>query len=99
MKCLKCEKELYIGDCNIVDAGYMEISFHYGSRHDQCLGSAKPKRPQYKEGDVIPKKSRLQGLLASDKIQSYICDECFEKHLDLFEGYSVDKRVVETKIV
>ena len=38
--CLKCEKELTFGsDCgNIDDAGYMTVEFHYGSRHDMCIG-------------------------------------------------------------
>jgi hypothetical protein len=103
-KCLKCEKDLkFLTNCNnIGDAGYIEITFHYGSRHDQCLEFRRRSRPRRKNEDPPKPRTtreitRLERLLTSDKVQTYLCDDCFEKHQDLFEGYSV--MVTDTKVV
>jgi len=83
MKCLKCEKELrYLmpGSTNVDDGGDMVVTFHYGSRHDLMLGFSN-------ERFVRPTgNTRLEWLLRSDRIMAYICDDCFAKHAELFEG-------------
>lgn len=103
-KCLKCEKELKpVGDncSNIDDAGYMEVSFHYGSRNDQMKGFIDiTKFRRRRSGDPEPPPlTRRERLLKSDKIQAYICDDCFEKYEELFEGYSVHTKTDETRKV
>jgi hypothetical protein len=96
MKCLKCERELKILEptsSNIDDGGDMEVTFHYGSRHDMCLGFSG--RKTMHSGD-----SRLGKLLSCDVVRAYICDDCFEKHVDLFQGFDVIRpRPEEKKIV
>lgn len=84
MKCLKCEKELKILEpttSNIDDGGDLNVSFHYGSRHDMCLGY-KGRKEMHSGED------RRAKLLSCDHIQAYICDDCFEKHIELFDGYN-----------
>lgn len=83
MKCLKCEKDLrYLmpGSTNVDDGGDMVVTFHYGSRHDLMLGFSN-------ERYVKPTgNTRLEWLLRSGRIMAYICDDCFAKHAELFEG-------------
>jgi hypothetical protein len=96
-RCLKCEKELeFVSECgeNINDAGYIEVTFHYGSRHDQCIDLRVGRRRAFHRAE-----RRIEKLLASDKIQAYICDDCFEKHEELFEAYSVDTKTEETRVI
>ena len=75
MKCLLCKKELNITDYGPEKGGELTAAFGYGSTHDQ-IG--------YKGED---KNTRLKILLQSDFIRAYICDECFEQNVDLFEGF------------
>jgi hypothetical protein len=84
MKCLKCEKELKFlenSSSNIDDGGDLNVSFHYGSRHDMCLGFS-GRKMIHKDGE-----DRRARLLSCDHIQAYICDDCFEQHIELFDGY------------
>lgn len=94
MKCLKCEKELERcpdSTGNVNDAGYMDVSFHWGSRHDMCRGfeGGKYRERRWAEEHHAPDSQEYKRslLLTCDLVQAYICDDCFEKHLDLFEGY------------
>lgn len=84
MKCLKCEKSLEtLPNCSNVDGGGdMDVTFHYGSKHDMCIGFG-----GYRALSDI----RREQLLACDLIKAYICDECFDKHSELFEGFKITK--------
>jgi hypothetical protein len=85
-----CRKELEWDDIGLVyDAGFMVVSFHYGSRHDQI------------EPPLLtpPPSIRLDALLRSDEIRAFICDDCFESNLDLFEGYKITVKRKETKVI
>jgi len=84
MKCLKCEKVLrYLmpESTNVDNGGDMVVTFHYGSRHDMMLGYKNRKQ-------VLDDGSAIGETLRSDRIMAYICDDCFAKHVDLFEGGS-----------
>ncbi len=71
-KCFCCEKELHLDHDMVMDGGYAEISFHYGSRFDQCHGFGRRKEGREK-GDILNK------ILSADIIEAFICDDCFEK--------------------
>lgn len=93
--CLVCDKELeytpgpgHTG--NVHDAGFMLVTFHYGSRHDQRLGYEGRKTMNDNETD-------LQQLLNCDQIETFICDDCFEKKLDKMNGYDLDSGHKRTK--
>jgi hypothetical protein len=95
VNCLVCDKELdyepgadYRG--NVSDAGFMLVSFHYGSRHDQCHGFSGRKSHR----DERP----MEKLLTCDEIEAFICDDCFEKKFDKMKGYDVRRREDRTKI-
>ena len=64
-KCLKCEKTLKFDPKHkyLIDGGFMDVGFHYGSRHDMRFG--------YKDN-------------VRNFVTGYICDDCYEKHSDLF---------------
>jgi hypothetical protein len=87
-KCFKCERDLEFefgrddeaNSSPIGGGGFLEASFHWGSRHDQ--GGENWRNPRRHKDP-----SRLGRMLQCDKIQGYICDDCFERHLDLFDGY------------
>jgi len=84
MKCLKCEKVLrYLmpESTNVDNGGDMVVTFHYGSRHDMMLVYKNRKQ-------VLDDGSAIGETLRSDRIMAYICDDCFAKHVDLFEGGS-----------
>ena len=85
-----CRKELEWEDIGLVyDAGFMVVSFNYGSRHDQI-------EPPF---STPPPFTRLDALLRSDEIRAFICDDCFESNLDLFEGYEITVERKETKVI
>jgi hypothetical protein len=91
MKCVFCERELEpVFEDNQFQAfggGDLKVSFGFGSRHDH-LGQ----RPD----SEVP----LERLLACDVIVGFICDDCFEKKHELFEGYNaVHQRPEWKKIV
>jgi hypothetical protein len=76
MKCLKCEKELEFypeNSTNVNDGGDLWVEFHYGSRHDMCIGFSGRK--------IMYNDTNLGKLLAADRLKAYICDDCFEKNL------------------
>ena len=85
-RCLVCEKEIKIDEHFAHDAGYLQASFHYGSEMDQCLGW--PGREAIAE-DGTP----TERLLACDKMEAFICDDCFRKKYDFFTGYVIKKSV------
>ncbi len=94
MKCLKCEKEIvFMHDMpgNPDDAGEMDVSFHYGSRHDMCLGFGGRK--------MRPAPTLRDKLLNCDVIRAYVCDNCFDKHIDLFDGFDVKRRIEEKMVI
>lgn len=100
-KCIKCEKTLlfeFEGDNDdntnpIACAGFIEVSFHYGSRHDQCKGW------HDKAISRLDESTPLKKILTSDRIQGYICDECFEDNLELFEGWDITTETIQKKII
>jgi len=76
MQCLICEKDLQGEAADdlghiVYDGGTLELTMGYGSRYDGYLDN----------GDF---KSRL---LSSTVIRTFICDDCFEKKIKLFEGW------------
>lgn len=97
MKCLKCEKPMSMMkdmEKNPDDGGEMVVSFHYGSRHDMCLGM--PERLARHD----KAKTYRERLLFCDQIRAYICDDCFEKHIDLFQGWQVIRQApIEKQLV
>lgn len=85
VSCLICDKELEYEpgpehNGNVYDAGFMLVSFHYGSRHDQCHGYPARKSDR-DQGDEKNK------LLTCDEIEAFICDDCFEKKFTKMRGY------------
>ena len=92
MQCLICEKDIQTTHKELYDdAGFILISFHFGSRFDQCKGCGG--RDHQKDA------SRLQKLLACDEIEACICDDCFEKKSALCRGFSVEKKYVRKEKV
>ena len=86
MKCFVCEQEVQENPlCGIDDAGYINFSFGYGSRHDQ-IGCSK-------NSDKF-----IERLLSSEEIQAVICDDCFEKKQHLCSGYNVEFTRNRTKV-
>lgn len=97
VNCLICDKELNYEpgkthDGNVHDGGFMLVSFHYGSRHDQCLGFSGRKAHRK---DASP----MHKLLTCDDIEAFICDDCFEKKFDKMKGYDIRTRRERTKVV
>jgi len=95
VNCLVCDKELDYdpGEShrgNVMDAGFMLVTFHYGSRHDQCHGFAGRKNHV---GE-----SPMEKMLACDEIEAFICDDCFEKKFDKMKGYDIRRREDRVKI-
>lgn len=85
VKCLVCLKDLEMDAHGLVDgAGFAVVSFHFGSRFDQ-LG-------------VSEGASKLEKILAADKIEAIICDDCFEERHEHVLAYKVEKVVTETDI-
>lgn len=74
-----------------MDGGFMLISFHYGSRHDQCHGFSG--RKNRNDND-----KPMDKLLACDEIEAFICDDCFEKKHTKMKGYDIRQRRERTKI-
>lgn len=73
---------------NVMDGGFMLVSFHYGSCHDQCHGFHGRKNSrdaQPMQGELPP----YQNLLTCDEIEAFICDQCFEKKFDKMKGYDI----------
>jgi len=94
--CLVCDKELEYDPGshhrgNVMDAGFMLVSFHYGSRHDQCHGYDGRKSHR---GESSP----MEKLLTCDEIEAFICDDCFEKKFSKMYGYDIVKKVERVKI-
>ncbi len=96
VNCLVCDKVLdyepgpdYNG--NVSDGGFMLVSFHYGSRHDQCHGF--PMRQQLRG-----EKGTMENMLSCDEIEAFICDDCFEKKYAKMRGYDIHSRRSRTKI-
>lgn len=88
--CCFCEKELDFDDHELVmDAGFVELGFHFGSRHDQCKGFGRypmDENPDHKEV-----------LLSCDKIEGYICDNCFVEKAKFFKGFVVEQKRIEKR--
>lgn len=96
VNCLVCDKELDYDpgphhNGNVTDGGFMLVSFHYGSRHDQCHGFAGRK-------NCLSDKP-MEKLLTCDEIEAFICDDCFEKKFDKMKGYDIRQTRERTKIV
>lgn len=85
MKCIKCEKAMSIltdSISNVDDGADFLVRFHYGSRHDMCFGFG----GRFNRG--LPEDpTHVDRLIASDGARGFICDDCFEKHADLFEPH------------
>lgn len=90
MICLICEKEiLHLDNCpeNVNDAGELDASFCYGSRHDQI-------------GDYAGEpQNELAKLLQCKIVKAYICDDCFERKMKCFEGYNVEHKSTVVRVV
>ena len=91
VKCLCCEKDIEQSDYGVVSAGYVHIEFGYGSEHDQCKGFG---------GDrlIMENPTKKDILLACDNIETYICDDCFDKKHNLMKGFvKISKITFERK--
>lgn len=91
-----CDKELeyepgtqYNGNVN--DGGFMLVSFHYGSRHDQCHGFHG--RKSYRN------ENSMKRMLTCDEIEAFICDDCFEKKFYKMKGYDIRTKRERTKVI
>lgn len=93
--CLLCKKELQCDKYHLYEGGFINIEFHYGSRYDQCLGF--DGRKSLILGDDGNPKS-IDMLLASDSIQAYICDKCFEDNIQYMRGYNNDPKTEWTTV-
>lgn len=82
-RCICCNKEIETWEGLVKDAGFVVISFHYGSRLDQLLGFD-GRKSEY------DRQEPLQNLLACDKIEAFMCDNCFIEKYELFNGYERD---------
>lgn len=83
--CLVCDKQLIHSEGNngfLNDGGFMLLSFHYGSRHDQCFGYSKRKEMRSNVTD-------LEKMLSCDQIEAFICDDCFESKIAKMRGYDL----------
>lgn len=79
-KCIKCECELKRDEHGTVyQGGTFFISFGYGSDYDQ-LPCGIPEEVEL---------SKAEKLATCAEVRGFICDRCFEKHVDLLEGYKV----------
>lgn len=81
-QCLICDKQLKREGEFIFDCGIVDVSFGYGSRNDPI-------------GIYDSKDSKKDKLLLCDRIQAYICDDCFDRKIDYFEGYQLEKQKVK----
>lgn len=95
VNCLVCDKELdyepgtqYNG--NVTDGGFMLVSFHYGSCHDQCHG--------FNGRKAHRNENPMQKMLTCDEIEAFICDNCFEKKFDKMKGYDIHTKRERTKV-
>jgi hypothetical protein len=86
-KCLICHKDIDIKDGFIYGGGLATIDFGFGSKNDQ-LGHIK-----------LLSNSLKNRLLCSDEIRFLICDDCFDKNLEYFQGYQVTSMVDETRLI
>jgi hypothetical protein len=85
-KCLLCKKELKIDENGFLwGGGCAVVDFGYGSRHDQL---------EYAENSSSVKLARI---LSCNRVEFFLCDDCFEGNLDLFEGYDVQTKVTKKK--
>lgn len=90
VNCLCCDKQLTFTEEELVmGGGFMKVSFHYGSRNDQCDG-----RLDYNKAETYK-----QEMLACDKIQAFICDDCFEEKLTKFQGFMIEKTIKEMRVL
>lgn len=90
VRCITCEKSLELDEDGLVrDAGFVVISFHFGSRHDQCYGFSRDRG----------RRKRIERLLACNKIEGFICDDCFDTKSKLCCGFDVERKVVEKRKV
>lgn len=86
VKCLICEKDVHFDEHGcLMDAGYALLSFHYGSKNDQCYGFAGRKS------------LNDDALLGCDEIEAYICDSCFENKRHLCHGFDIDVKTTRTE--
>jgi hypothetical protein len=83
VQCIICLRSLEQDEHGLVnDGGFADISFHYGSTLDMMIGF---------EGRTTEDKDGLQKLLSCDKIEAFICDDCFKERWNLCHGFIIDK--------
>ena len=91
MRCIICDKQIELlegSSGNLKNAGMLKAYFGYGSDHDQ-LGA---------QGYLPEPVDRLTRLLRCDEVVAYICDSCFEKKIELFEGFDIKRSVRREKV-
>jgi hypothetical protein len=76
---------------NVYDGGFMLVSFHYGSDHDQCHGFG-GRKAHRESTDAMNK------LLTCDEIEAFICDNCFEKKFEKMKGYDIHTKRERIKV-
>ena len=83
VKCLCCEKVIPRDEYGCLHhAGYAYLEFHYGSQNDQGHGFGGSRLDCTQEDHT-----RKEKLLACDLIEAYVCDDCFDKKLDVLKGF------------
>jgi hypothetical protein len=92
---MMCQKDLEMDGELVMDGGFAVISFHYGSRHDQMIGFERSGGPR----NYQDPQEKIEKLLECEEVRAYICDDCFESNLDLFEGYRISSTRKEERIV
>lgn len=93
VQCLVCDGNLYIDENNCIGmGGTMTVEFGFGSCHDQMKdwggtpACFNPKHPEDK-------------LLACDQVVAYLCDGCFRKKRDKFQGFNITVNTSRTQVI
>jgi len=88
-KCLLCRNSMEEDQHGFFTGGTLYANFGYHSRFDDCPGLPPP-------GVNVTPPERLS---MCREVVAYICNDCFEKNYELFEGYDIiftrPKRVLE----
>lgn len=97
-KCIICEQDIEEDEHELVDyAGFVEVSFHFGSKFDQMKGFSGKPYPAHSNDDEHLKE--LKQLLNCDLIEGVIHDKCFEAKMKLFRGFNIKKAIKKERVV
>jgi len=80
--CLKCEKELRIEGSTVHEGVILDMSSGYGSRFDELDAWNFEKETS----DL----TRIEKAMLAQLRRAFLCDDCFEKHIDKFKLYRIE---------